>query len=156
MNPLLDQLKDIDGLDAIGLWPLSQASWNLIGFSLVLLGVILWIGMRRFTFKRSWKSDTLKKLSSLEKQLNQENAQETARLLSEYLKRIAIRKYTRSECASLSGDAWLQWLQAHDPKQYNWEKEASFLRDIAYAPPSSVIEEKQLRNAIQATKQWVY
>lgn len=156
MNPALEKLHDIDGIDTISFFPLAIGWWFSCVFVFLLLCVFVFFTIRYVIYKRSWKNDTLKKLKRLEKDLRKENAQETAKRLSEYLKRVALRKYSRSECAHLTGEKWLKWLTAHDPKQYDWEKESHFLGDISYSPATAVISEENVKKAIQAAKQWVY
>ena len=141
MNTLLEQLHDIDGLDAISWWPLAIGWWVLIGLGAhsaqlrIGLCYVAW----RVAFKRSWKSDTFKKLAALERKIfPMTTARKTAITLSEYLRRIALRRFSRKECAGLTGEAWLKWLAGHDPKKFDWEKKGdSFDRYSLRSPEVS-------------------
>lgn len=155
MTSLLEQLHDIDGLDAISWWPLSTGGWIAIALGTTLIVTLLCYAAYRLSFSRSWKSDTLKKLMHLEKNLSETTARETAIALSEYLRRIALRRFSRKECASLIGENWLTWLAKHDPKQFNWEAKGIFLINLPYAPENETVAVEQVNDIIQATKNWV-
>lgn len=155
MNALLEQLHDIEGLDSVSAWPLAMGWWVLIAIGIALMaaclcGIFYWLA-----FRRSWKHDTLKKLADLEQQLESIPAKESLMQLSEYLRRIALRRFSRSECAGLVGNDWLQWLARHDPKKYDWEMRGRLLIEAPYAP---VIDEKftsQIKDLIHAAREWV-
>ncbi|MBA2727152.1 MAG: DUF4381 domain-containing protein, partial [Parachlamydiaceae bacterium] len=42
MNPLLEQLHDIEGLDPISFWPLALGWWILIAVLILLSLAIVW------------------------------------------------------------------------------------------------------------------
>lgn len=155
MSPLLDQIHDIDGLDAISWWPLTIGWWITIAFAIVLCVALICYIAYRLAFARSWKSDTLKKLTYLEKNLSNTSARETAIALSEYLRRIALRRFSRKECASLIGENWLIWLAKHDPKQFDWKTKGIFLINLPYAPENTTVAVEQVKDLIQAAKKWV-
>ena len=156
MNTLLEQLHDIEGLDPISKWPLAMGWWILLGVAVILLIGIGWGLIRWIAYRRSWKSDTLRKLALLEKDLSEETARETAVILSEYMRRIALRRFPRKECAGLVGDSWLQWLAKHDPKNFDWEKKGMLLTEIPYAPHHHKICKSQMKELIHAAKDWVF
>src|SRR5690349_6593876 len=99
MMNLLEQLHDIEGLDPISWWPLPLGWWIVIVVSALFFLLGVWFLIKWITFNRSWKKDTLKKLAKLEKNLSDSTARETAVALSEYLRRIALKRYSRKECA---------------------------------------------------------
>lgn len=76
--------------------------------------------------------------------------------LGELAKRIAMQKYSREECATLSGEKWLVWLERHDPKRFDWQTHGKIMIQAVYAPSdvdsTKVSETKQL---IHALKEWV-
>lgn len=155
MSSLMQQLHDIEGLDAISPWPLAIGWWVVIACGTLILGSALWLLWRRLSFLRSWKRDTFKKLDALEKNLTPSSAGETVVFLSEYLRRIAVRRFPRKECAGLVGDAWLNWLKAHDPKQYDWTHKGKLLVEIPYAPAHADLPLHQIKELIQAVRSWV-
>lgn len=153
-NPL-DILNDIEGLDAISRWPLSFTCYVLLGIAAFLFVVFLYGCIRFILFKRSWKSDALKRLSSLEKGLSDETSRDVTILLSEYLRRIALKRFPRKECAALVGTAWLTWLKKHDPKEFDWESKGIFLIEVPYSPKKSSLPVSEVKELIQAIKDWV-
>lgn len=155
MNSLLEQLHDIEGLDSIDWWPLAIGWWVLIVIALVLGCFMAWSIFRWIAFKRSWKNDTFKKLRLLEKELSDATARYILITLSEYLRRIALQRFSRKECAGLTGEAWLQWLTKHDPKEFDWKTKGSLLIDIPYAPVHAPLSIGQIKDLIQAAKNWV-
>ncbi len=158
MTSLLEQLHDIDGLDAIGWWPLSIGWWIATALAASLSIAFLCYVTYRLSFARSWKNDTLQKLARLEKNLSETTAKETAIALSEYLRRIALRRFSRKECASLVAENWLTWLAKHDPKQFDWKTKGIFLINLPYAPENATVSRvtvEQVNDIIQATKNWV-
>ncbi len=155
MNPQLEQLHDIEGLDLISSWPLAIGWWIVISIAILILSLSIYFGVRHLAFKRSWKNDALKKLAYLEKELSDLTARETAIFLSEYLRRIALRRFPRKECAGLIGKAWLKWLTNKDPKHFDWEKKGELLVEIPYAPMNSHLSTDQIKDLIQATREWV-
>lgn len=155
MTSLLQQLHDIEGLDAISPWPLAIGWWIIIALGILVLGCVIWFLKRHLDYLRSWKKDTFKKLDSLEQNLSSSTSGETIAFLSEYLRRIAVRRFPRKECAGLVGDAWLKWLKAHDPKQFDWMGKGKPLIEIPYAPVHKDVPLQHIKELIQAVRQWV-
>lgn len=155
MNSLLEQLHDIEGLDNISWWPLAAGWWVLIGIGIFLGALLVWYAAKWIAFTRSWKNDSLKKLAALEKNLSDATARETLIALSEYLRRIALRRFPRKECAGLSGEAWLKWLAEKDPKKFDWEKRGVLLIDVPYSPANSGLPAREIKELIQAVRYWV-
>jgi hypothetical protein len=156
MSSLMQQLHDIEGLDAISPWPLAIGWWISIAIGMLVLGGIIWLLKRRLSYLRSWKRDSFKKLDNLEKNLSSATSSDTIAFLSEYMRRIAMRRFPRKECAGLVGDAWLKWLKEHDPQQFDWTEKGKLLIDIPYAPANRELPLSQIKELIQASKYWVY
>lgn len=156
MSSLIEQLNDIEGIDLVSFWPLSLASWLVILFGMLMLGSVIWLLKRRLDYLRSWKRDTFKKLDSLEQNLSPSMAKETIAFLSEYLRRIVVRRFPRKECAGLVGDAWLNWLKTHDPKQFDWTQKGKILVEIPYTPDHTNLPVEQVKELIQAVRHWVH
>jgi len=154
-HPLLDQLHDIAGLDPISSWPLAFGWWMVIAIAVLSICTCIGYAIHRFVFRRSWKYDTLQKLDSLEKNLTDATLRETVITLSEYLRRISLRRFSRKECAALMGDAWLVWLAQNDPKKFDWEKKGTVLHKLAYAPTNAGTTTEQVKELINATRGWV-
>lgn len=155
MNPQLEKLHDIEGLDLISFWPLAIGWWILIVIVVLMVSATLYFGSRALSFKRSWKNDILKRLARLEKELSDLTARETTILLSEYLRRVALRRFPRKECAGLVGESWLKWLSDKDPKSFDWKKRGGLLIEVPYAPRSTLLPVDEIKDLIQATREWV-
>ncbi len=150
MSPLINELHDIEGIDTISLFPLPIGWWVVIALSLLSLFFL----RKRLKFLRSWKRDTLIKLKELEENLSLTTSKETLQLLSEYVRRIALKRFPRKECAGLTGKAWLKWLNEHDPKQFDWLGKAELLLNAPYAPKQE-IPTADIKELIQAIRYWV-
>jgi hypothetical protein len=155
MNPLLEKLHDIEGLDLISHWPLSFALWMVIAVAALLLSTAVYFIIRRVIFIRSWKYDTFQKLDGLEKNLSDGTAREIGIVLSEYVRRIALKRFSRKECAGLVGEYWLKWLSKHDPKKFDWEKKGTLLIEVPYSPACSHVPTNEIKDLIGALREWV-
>lgn len=155
MNSLLEQLQDIEGIDPISWWPLAIGWWFAIGLGALLTGLLSWWIVSRLTFKRSWKNDALKKLTNLEKNLSNDNARDSLIILSDYLRRIVLKRFSRKECAGLTGDAWLKWLMEHDLHEFDWVSKGLPLVQAPYAPKNISVSSEQIKDLIQAVRNWV-
>lgn len=155
MPSLMEQLHDIEGIDPISMWPLAIGWWVSIACGVIVLGGVIWLLWRRIGYLRSWKRDTFRKLDRLEQNLGPSTSGETVVFLSEYLRRIAMRRFPRKECAGLVGDAWLKWLKVHDPKQFDWTTKGKLLTEVPYAPVHKDLPLSQIKEIIQAVRYWV-
>lgn len=160
IHSLLAQLHDIEGIDAVSPWPLAIGWWVVIVLLLLALFVVGWLVSRRVVFIYSWKYDTLQKLGELEHSLSKKFTEEipqreTIILFSEYLRRIAIRRFARKECAGLTGEEWLIWLSAHDENKFNWQEKGKLLIQAPYAPMHQNFSVEQMNELIKAAKKWV-
>jgi hypothetical protein len=154
-SDLLRQLDDIKGLGTISAWPLAPGWWVLLTLCMIFSAIGIIFYLRRRAWQRSWKKDAVQSLSHLQAELNAENAQATVSALSAILRRIAIRKFSRSDCAGLEGDQWLQWLKVHDPRHFDWQQTRHLLIDTPYAPPNATLNPDEIRKLIRAARKWV-
>ncbi|MCF6266469.1 MAG: DUF4381 domain-containing protein [Desulfuromusa sp.] len=107
-------LRDIHLPDPVGWWPLAPGWWALCGL-LILLLVFLW-GGRRFWQRRRLRHLALKKLEELSALPDAE----LVTALSRLLRQTAISHFPRQDCAGLSGQAWLDFLnQPFDDRPFN-------------------------------------
>jgi hypothetical protein len=149
---LLVQLDDIRGLGLIGWWPLAPGWWVLLAL-LALVAVAVYL--RHRAYWRSWKGDARKALDALDARLSGENQQEIAASFSTLLRRIAMRRHSRAECAGLSGQDWLRWLTAKDPRGFDWVAFGVLIVEAPYAPTGCDFSRKNLKDLISAAKKWV-
>lgn len=176
IDSILEKMHDIEGLGPISLWPLAIGWWVVIGLGIIVLSITVWYFFRWFTYRKSWKYDTNKKLNSLLDNLSKpsitaSDIQNIASLFSEYLRRIALQKFSRNACAGLTGYAWLEWLSKHDEKKFDWVASGKILAELPYAPMELNLDtnlaenhhskssfqdtSEHLKSLILAAKEWV-
>ncbi len=157
MNPSNDplaQLYDIEGLDTISWWP-PALGWWIVAILLLLmvigLSILFW---RKYRFARSWQNIALKQLAEIQQY---QSTQKQAIELSELIRRIAIRQYSRKDCAGLEGHLWLDWLSANDPAKFDWQNKAVWLINAPYAPSSHLedISSTDVAAVVQAIRGWI-
>ena len=156
MEPGALVLRDIHGLDAIPWWPMAPGWWYLIAAIglLLLLALLrewliysgLWLG---------WRADARRQLRALKKDLRHEDPREVAGRLSELLRRIAMARSGRRAAAGLTGDDWLQWLNANDNSRFDWEVRGQMLLTAPYMPPAMEVQRKELGALISAASRWI-
>jgi hypothetical protein len=151
-NDLLAQLYDIRGLGHISWWPLAPGWWGLLALMSLIGATIYW---RRRRYWRSWKGDARRALDRLDAGLTDKNVRETAASLSTLLRRIAMQRHSRQECAGLWGEDWLRWLSKKDPSGFDWVTGAVLMVEAPYAPPGRNIPPRTLKGLISAAKKWV-
>lgn len=157
MKPeLVSQLRDIHGLDAVSPWPPAAGWW----LSLVLaLLVAFWLtrALRRLRHypPGSWRHDAWKQLRTLDSLVYKQPPARTAAELSQLLRRIAIARLGREHAAGLSGQAWLDWLEQHDPGHFAWSEQGRPLLTLPYAPAlRQPGDRRQLAVLIKAALRW--
>lgn len=149
------ELRDIHGLDSIPWYPLPIGWWLVILGSLLLLGTLIWLWR---SYRQRYKQQRWRKTAKLEWQaLNKPTLtpHQQASRMDSLLRWIAIQQYGREACASLTGAAWLHWLQTHDPKQFDWQQQGQLLIKLPYMSPETEIDNTQLRQLHQAIYAWI-
>lgn len=107
MQPTQLPLKDIHLPPVIGWWPPAIGWWILAALLLILLVGSVW-AYQRITRPSAIKS-AKKLLLVLKADSSQDNFQKLCQL-SVLMRRVAMSEYPRAETASLTGDAWLAFL----------------------------------------------
>jgi hypothetical protein len=154
------QLRDIHGLDPAPWWPLAPGWW-LLAVGLVLGLWLLWrlgphlrlpgvVGL-------TWRWDAARQLRDLRRRVRTQEVRQSAGELSELLRRIAMARLGRDACAGLSGQRWLDWLQARDPQGFDWSRRGRLLLQLPYAPPGGTpgADGTALLELIDAAQNWV-
>lgn len=152
MNNLPD-IRDIHGLDTISWWPPGPGWWLTGLLGILLLVFLVWFV--REMLRPRWQRDANRHLRRLQMQVNLQDTRTTASQLSELLRRIAMARYGREQCAGLSGKDWIDWLTASDPAGFNWQNYSAILNDLPFAPNDIQVDPFDIRLLIRATRQWV-
>lgn len=107
-------LKDIHLPDMVGWWPPAPGWWLI----LVIIPLLFWLGLR--LYRHLSRNTALKSARKLLAEIKQDDTQDDfERLcrLSVLLRRVVISLAPRSEAASLTGPAWLEYLDRSLPGQ---------------------------------------
>lgn len=151
MNPLyFNDLRDIHGLDSIPWWPLATGYWLIL---LVLVAVFLLI--RAWLRRGDWRVAARQALLRLKRQQHRLSHKALAAEFSELLRRVAMARYGREACAGLHGEAWLAWLEAHDPKGFPWTDAGKILLRLPYAPPDAAVNAEAMPALLRALRHWI-
>jgi Domain of unknown function (DUF4381) len=100
-------LRDIHLPEAIGWWPPALGWWLLAILIPLLIVLIIWL-YKRITRKTAIKA--AKKLLLQIKHNQQCDNSQKLKDLSALVRRVAISTTTRNECAGLTGQRWLEFL----------------------------------------------
>lgn len=100
-------LKDIHLPDIIGWWPPAMGWWMSAILVMLLIVFSVWL-YKRVTRKTAVKS--AKKILLALRKDNSLNDRDKLIALSELMRRVAVSVSPRSEVASLTGQAWLAYL----------------------------------------------
>jgi len=109
MQPQALQLRDIHLPDSMGWWPPAIGWWLLLILIPLCCWLIAWL-YKRITRKTAVK--TAKKLLIVLKQNRDLSDMDRLTQLSELIRRVAISQSPRAETASLTGQAWLNYLDS--------------------------------------------
>lgn len=117
----LSQLRDIHLPIEPSWWPLAPGWYILTGIlMIIIIGIIL-------IYKHHQNQPIPYALKELKKLMNQQN--QSYKLLSQLLKRVAMVKYGRKEIAPLVEDKWQNFILATAPNTFTKQQ----AHDIAYA-----------------------
>ena len=94
-------------------------------------------------------------MRGLRKRAGTQDLKQTASELSELVRRIAMARLGRESCAGLTGESWLEWLAANDPKGFDWSDRGRVLLEAPYAPPGAQSHTQDLMALIDAAYEWV-
>jgi len=162
MQPGLDQLRDIRGIEGVPWWPLAPGWWMLIAAVAALaFAAYHWRTILRLRVPipgitlGTWRWDAAAQLRALRRRAREgQEAKTTVGELSELLRRIAMARWGRDACAGLNGEEWLSWLAAKDPAGFPWEVRGQILLTAPYSPPGARAE-ADLLALIDAAYAWV-
>ena len=142
--PDFDDMHDIVVSDPISWWPLAPGWYVLI---LVLAMAVIWFGVTTFKQwkKNSYRREALRELRDI-----------SPTELPALIKRVALSAWSREEVATLSGDAWLQFLDRSGNTTEFTQGAGKLLLDISYNPHSQINnnspEYQQLLNLV---RRWI-
>ncbi len=132
MNPTELPLRDIHLPEQIGWWPLAPGWWLLILLIILLLtgAWFLWRRLRRQTVKKL----AIAELQKIRSQAVGQTDQQQLEALSAWLRRVAMSLTDRQQVASLTGEAWLEFLDQGLAGQPFSQGAGRLLIDGSYRP----------------------
>jgi len=155
MQPAQQQLnlKDIHLPDAVSWWPPAIGYWLILAIFIVLM--LLFFGIRYLRRKSLIKRQALTEFARIKSTYQADlNQKALVTSLSKLLRRAAISAYPVSECASLSGKSWLNWLDKQLPKSdMSFSKGPGYLlTEFIY---SDATHTNDINDLLKLTQQWL-
>lgn len=131
-NPL-EQLRDIHLPPAVATWPPAIGWWLLAAFALLITLVVLALLWHRWQ-KNAYRREALRACQSLEETIRDSaDYRSVIAEISALLKRTALTAFPRSEVAVLSGDAWILFLEAHNPRSSFSVESSTLMIETAFS-----------------------
>ncbi len=158
-------LRDIHGITGVPWWPPGPGWWLAAAALLILVWVVrrrgvprswrLVLPLLRPGAARAWRGEASRALRALRRRVRAgADPKVCVGDLSELLRRIAMARLGRPACAGHTGEAWLAWLSANDPRGFSWTERGRVLLTGPYAPPGQV-PAADLLDLIDAAAAWV-
>ncbi|ASQ44706.1 DUF4381 domain-containing protein [Legionella clemsonensis] len=147
---VLNQLRDIQLPQPVGWWPLAPGWYFLIALGFLFVGLLLFLGYRRYQRDRA-KKEALSLLAAMQKEYQQgADSQITSMKISELLRRVALVYYPREEVAGLQGQHWLDFLN-RTARGIDFNKVSYHLLQLPYQKTTGV----NLDPLFHCTKMWI-
>ena len=138
--PDFDDMHDIVMSEPVSWWPLASGWYVLM---LVLAMAIIWFGVKTF---KQWKKNAYRRAALRElKSISPAD-------LPALVKRVSLCIYPREQVATLSGEAWLEFLDQSGNTQDFTQGPGRHLLELSYNPNASSIPIEELTNII---RKWV-
>jgi hypothetical protein len=151
-NPLAN-LKDIHLPDAVSAWPPAPGWWILAFLILSLLGWSIWIVWKKYQQKHLFRV-SITTLEAIENDYKKhQDPQLLIRQYSLLLRRISLALFPRSEVASLTGQAWLEFLDERAQTSLFKSEAGKLLLNAPYQRPERAI--KHLEQLNDSMKNWI-
>ena len=129
--------------------------WLIISGIVLVFGYLAYKAHKYVIFKKSWRYTIYNKLEELECSLNIQPTSEQISFISKYIRLLNIRIHSRADCAALTGQDWIKWLNEHDPKHYNWGQHETLLLDLPYSQHLCNDSNSEILQMINALKVWL-
>jgi hypothetical protein len=146
-------IKDIEPLQEVSFFPLAIVWWLVI-----FLFIALIIGLISYFIIRKKSKDIINIVNYLKLTKDDIEKQDSHQIIikiSKIIRLLAIRKFSRKDCASLIDKEWLLWLTKNDPNKFNWLKEADILTRAPYMKKFNNIANIKITKIIDATLGWI-
>ncbi|MEM7027138.1 MAG: DUF4381 domain-containing protein [Pseudomonadota bacterium] len=154
-DPASLPLRDIHLPDTVNWWPLAPGWWILLVLLTILFGFIYWWLYKRQKPTRAVIDIANEDFKQIKVAFTQHNNKSIlAKDISEFIRRVCLSLFTRTDTASLTGDDWLAFL---DQQMEQAEFSQGFGRILNEAPYQSApdYDDKKLINLIESWLQRV-
>ena len=152
-DPLQLPLKDIHLPQVPGWWPPAPGWWMLLGLVVLIAALCYWWRLRQQRIRRSAVHLAKLELDSLQNDFNShQDARKFIADLSILLRRLSISAFPRTETAALTGEDWLNFLDA--PMQ-NSSFTTGAGRILIEAPYRPEVKDQELSPLIDLCGQWI-
>jgi hypothetical protein len=147
------ELRDIHLPDSVSWWPPATGYWLVLALILIIF-LLLWFAKKRHR-QTAVKRAALSEFNNLKTQFQQhQDAQLLITQLSALLRRAAISSYPRSDCASLTGEQWLHWLDT-GLKNSAIKFSAPAGQLLLTAPYQKTVSAQQSNELLSLCQQWL-
>ncbi len=156
-NVLQDQ--QLEGLHDIAVpepvsWMPQTIGWYVVGA--VIVGLVVWAAVGYYRRRRAnrYRRAALTELAGIEATLH-DPAEHAAALsaIPVLVKRVALSFTPREAIASLTGDPWLQWLDASCGGAEFSQEVGSLLPQLAYRPTN--VRPDEITDLVALVRQWI-
>ena len=144
LNPLRDPA-------AIGWWPLAPGWWILIALAVLAIVIACYYYTKRYR-ANAYRRMALRQLAYIRTQTNPADKLRRASDINALLKSVALQQFPRHDIASLSGDAWLSFLNSTRCSESSDSEFSASFANAAYQPQAPDLDTEQL---FQASKHWI-
>ena len=151
-NYLIHGIDEVIVPDAISWWP-STSGWIVVGAvaGMLLLAKVSQIARR--WWRNRYRREALRQLGELQ---GRTEPMEVVSKLPFYIKATALHAYPREEVASLSGNDWLAYLDAHYQGPSFQQEIGQELLRCAYQPKHrSQLDDIQAVRLIDMSRLWI-
>ncbi|MCL6416445.1 DUF4381 domain-containing protein [Aestuariirhabdus sp. Z084] len=135
-------------------WAPQTGGWALLaGLLVLLLGYLAYKGLRHWWCNR-YRRQALHQLKQCRR--HTESPRALARQIPLLLKATALQAFPRAQVASLSGERWLEFLDAQYPGPPFCGDLGRLMLTLDYAPPShQTIDAQQARQLSEMARHWI-
>jgi hypothetical protein len=153
-NYLIHGIDEIVLPEPIAWWP-TAPGWQALGLMVLVLLIVVAVRGLRLWWRNRYRREALRQLSLLRRRPNN-RLQDVVAALPYYLKATALHAYSRNEVASLSGPAWLMFLDAHYSGPSFATGVGQKLLSVAYRPRDKwQLDEQESLVLINMARQWI-
>jgi len=147
------QIKDIEQLKEVSIFPLAIGYWLIIFFVIIaIIGSIIYFIFQK---KRRDIINIIRYLKLAKDDIKNHNKHQIIIKISKIIRLLAIRKFSRKDCAGLIDEKWLEWLSLNDPNKFDWKNDGNLLLKAPYMKEFHKVNDKKLIKLINATLGWV-